>query len=120
MTCSPVSGLFFHQIDVRAHNTVQITPSNDDTNAYTSLVYSFEVVCSPCKRVWNGRIDTHRSEESAGILDTGVRTANQHAESDDADANSDHIAVASHSCPICHPADKDGQHCSACIRWDRK
>ena len=120
MTDSVVFGLLALQIDVGAHDTVQIAPPNDDTNAYTSLVHAFEVVRSPCERVWYGRINTHRSEESASILDLRVRTANQHAKPNDADGDGDHIAVASPSCPVCHPTRKDGQRCSTSVGWDRK
>lgn len=78
------------KVDVAAHNTVNVAPSNDEAQHNTALVDTLDVVGDPGNGDGDTGIDAHCAQECASILHTRVGRRHQHDEAGNAherDAN---------------------------------
>lgn len=98
-------------VDVARHNTVQIAPSDHESQGHTAFVNALGVVCAPGDRVGDAWIDTERSEESSSVFDPGsvVASTQKHGEAGDAQERDADVAPAAILGAISIPADQDGQ-----------
>lgn len=68
------------EVDVAAHNTVKVAPSNDEAQHDTALVDTLDIVGDPGNCDGDTGVDAQGSQECASILHGGVGRRYQHNE----------------------------------------
>lgn len=71
-------------VDIAAHNTVNVAPSNDKAQDDSALVHSLDIVRDPRNGDGDAWVDAHGSEERAGVLHARLGRRHQHDETGNA------------------------------------
>ena len=100
--------------------TIQIAPANDESHSDSTLVDTFGVVCSPDNGVCHTRIDTHRPQKQASVLDSGFAGRDKHNKADYSKAAHADVTVTSFTCPVRDETDCDRRNCGCGVWRDRQ
>lgn len=111
----PVLWRILWAVDIAADNTVQISPSDDESQRDTTLVDTFGVVGDPGDGVGDARVDAQRAQESPGVLHTWRFGTEKHGEANYSKQGNSDIAQTSLAGLISNPTDGDGQESSCGI-----
>lgn len=117
---SPVARLLLRVVDIGGHNTIHVTPADNNTNHDTTLERSLDIVRCPGQSVGDSGVDSCGAEESAGVLDLHIVGREQHGETDASNEGHEHVAVATPFRAIGNPSDDDSHGSSDGIRRDRQ
>jgi len=93
------------EVDIAAHNTIDIPPSNDEAKNDTALVDAFDVVANPGDSVRDTGVDAQGAEETASVLHMRVCAPKQHAEAHDSNHRDDDVAHAALASAVCKEPD---------------
>ena len=96
------------EIDVRADDSAQIPPSDDEAEDNATLVNPFDVIRNPSYRICNAGIDSKGSQECPGVFNGRPLRAQKHRETSDADEGDADVAEAATFRSIRDESDRDG------------
>ena len=113
---SAVMRLLLGAVDVGRHDSVHVSPADDDADHDAALQRALDVVGRPGQGVGDGGVDAHCAEEGSGVLDVHVAGGEEHHEADAADEGDDHVAVSAPLGLVGNVADHNGHDGSDGVR----
>lgn len=96
-------------VDIAAHHTVEVAPTDDKPHDDAALVHPLGVVGCPDDGISDAGVDPEGAEEGACILDSRGGSRAEHGEAGHADQSAADIAKAALAGAVGEGADGDGQ-----------
>lgn len=75
------AGVVFCLVNVGRYNTVEVAPTDDESQDNTTLIDTFDIIGNPCNGVCNTWVDTKCTEESASITNRRSVASYEHGKS---------------------------------------
>ena len=107
-------------IDIRTHNSIQISPSNHKSHSDAPLVHALGVIGDPDDGVGDAGVDAKGAEEGSGIAETRGGAGDEHAETYHAEDGDEDVTEAALAGAIGDIADCDGEDGGGGVGGDGK